>query len=107
AVDELWLSLYAVQEFGSPTFPELTSTIQYKLFFLFPLAVQAVQSVLGISLWAARFPALLCALGSLVALWQVARLMNWSSASRYLLYLGFIFSNSSIVMFHWARPEGM
>lgn len=107
AMDEPWLSLYAEQEFGSQTHTDLTSTIQYKLFFLHPLFVQAFQAIFGVSLAVARIPALLSCIGSLIALWKIAQFMNWTASTRHILYAGFLFSNSSIVMFHWVRPEAM
>jgi hypothetical protein len=107
AMDEGWNALYAAQEFNLLPYAELKTIIQYKLFFVYYLLAFPFLKIFGISLWSIRFFAFTCGLAGLFGIHKISTYLKWPPLARIAAYGAYIFSNISLVIFHWGRPEAL
>lgn len=107
AMDEGWFAFYAADQWGLNPFPALHSTIQYKLFFLYPMLCGLWFKGFGISLTGMRLIAVIFgALGCL----GLYKLLLKRVHSVWLVGLGILLyatSNMTLVTARWGRPEGI
>ena len=111
AMDEGWNAFTSASFFGLLPHPEfeISKTVfsQYNLFFLYYACIFPFLKLFGISLFSIRLFSTLCGILGLFGLYKINRLLNWPRYAELLVYLLYITSNISLVLFHWGRPEGM
>lgn len=106
AMDEGWNAFYAYDTFGSNPY-ELSSTIQYKLFFLYYLFLSIWIKWFGISLIAVRSLAVIIGLVGLIGFYKC---LSRLTVHRGIVILGmttFTMTNIAVVIFRWGRPEAL
>ena len=106
AMDEGWNAFYAYDMFGSNTY-DLSSTIQYQLFFLYYFFLSIWMKWFGISLITVRSLAVVIGLVGLIGFYKcLTRLTTHKGIVMFGMTV-FAMTNIVVVTFRWGRPEGM